>query len=133
MDTEGRQGNIAVTHKEKLEEEKEGNTITAKKFKERNIITKKNIDVHDINKNIAEVIRDNQELNVTIKKIIENSTKDDDDIVNMLQNMVTEGKEKIDKLLNTLRAAVAPISRAELPIKSAEAEGAPPPNPRSRG
>ena len=61
--------------------------------------------------------------------------KDDDDIVNMLQNMVTEGKQKIDKLLNMLRAATAPTSRAELPTKC-EGGGctAPePPTPRVTG
>ena len=108
MVTEGRQGNIVVMHKEKLE--KERNIITDKKFMK---------DEHNIKKNIAEVIRDNEELNVTIKRIIENGMKDDNDIVNMLNNMVIGGKEKIDKLLNMHRAAEAPKSRAEItPIKS---------------
>ena len=98
---------------------KEGNITSAKDNKERgNIIIAKNKKyTHDIEKNIAKIVRDNEELNITIKKMIQNSTKDDDYIVNMLQNMVTEGKERIDKLLNTLRADTAPKSRAELPIK----------------
>ena len=123
MVIEGRQGNIAVMHKGKLD--RQGNIITAKKLEERNIITAKKFkkDVHDINKNIAEVIRDNEELNDTIKKIIENGMKDDDDIVNMLKTMVVEGKERIVKLLNTLRAATAPKRRAEItPIRSGGGE-----------
>ena len=111
-------------HNEKLE--KEGNIITEKKFKK---------DVHDINRNIAEVIRDNEEPNNTIKKIIENGMKEYDDIVNMLSNMVSEGKERIVKLLNMLRAATAPISRAELPIKcgSGGCTAPEPLHPRGRG
>ena len=90
MITEGRQGHIAIMHKEKFE--KEGNIVTVKKLGAENIITAKKFkkDVHDINKSIAEVVRDNEELNDTIKKIIENGIKDDDDIVNMINNMVVE-------------------------------------------
>ena len=47
-------------------------------------------DAHDIEKNIATIVQDHEELNNTIKKIIENGIKDDDDIVNMLNNMMVE-------------------------------------------
>ncbi len=76
MITEGRQGNIRQKPKEK-------NIITADK------------DVHYIEKVTAEVIRDNEELSNTIKKFIDNNIKDDDGIVNMLNDMMIEGQERI--------------------------------------
>ena len=110
MVTEGRQGNIAVTKKLELEK---GNIITAKNKKY----------MHDIEKDIAKIVRDNEELDNTIKRIIENGIEEKDDIIDMLSNMMMEGKERIVKLLNTLRAASAPKSRAELmPIRSGSGE-----------
>ena len=116
MDTEGRQGNIVVTKKLKLEEK---NIVSVKDNKERrNIITEKHI---------AKIVRDNEELENTINNITMKNDGKDSDIINMLNDMIQEGRERIEKLLITHRAAVAPtsrteptsISRAELPIKHA--------------
>ena len=80
-------------------------------------------DAHDIDKNITEAIRDNEELNNTIKKITEKGIMGDGNIVNMLNDMMVEGKEKIVKLLNLHRAASAPISRAgSTPIRCGSGE-----------
>ena len=111
-----------------ITEERQGDI--RQKPKGSNIITadKKQKDMHYIDKNIAEVIRDNEELNITIKKIIDSGIKDDDDIVDMLNNMMVEGKERIDKLLNVHRAALAPTSRAAYaPMSNSSALRDPPP------
>jgi hypothetical protein len=80
-------------------------------------------DVHDNNKNLTEIVRNNEELENTISKIIENDTEDNDNIVNMLRDMMVEGKERVEKLLNTHRAASAPTSRAaSTPIRSGSGE-----------
>ena len=77
--------------------------------------------MHDIDKNLTEIVRNNEELENTISKIIENDTEDNDHIVNILKDMMVEGKERVEKLLNTHRAASAPTSRAALaPIKIEE-------------
>ena len=85
MITEGRQGNI-----------EDGNIINTEKFKDRYITIAKKFkkDVHDIDKNITEAIRDNEELNNTIEKIIERGIDDDDNIINMLNDMMVEGKKE---------------------------------------
>ena len=112
MDTEGRQGNIAVTKKLELEE---GNIITAKNKQDKGhiIIAKNEKYVQDIEKNIAKDVRDNEELDNTIKRIIEMGIEEKDNIIDMLSDMIMEGTEIIVKLLNTFRAATAPKSRAE--------------------
>ncbi len=79
MISEGRQGNIRQTPN--------GSNIINE--------NKKKKDMHNIDKNIAEVIRDNEELYVTIKKFIDNGIKDDDSIVSMINNMMIEGQERI--------------------------------------
>ena len=102
MDTEGRQGNIVVMKKVELEEK---NIISVKDNKERrNII---------IEKNIAKIVRDNEELNNTIIRVTENSIEEKDNIIDMLKDMMIENKERVAKLLNTLRADVKSKSRAE--------------------
>ena len=76
-----------------------GNIVIAdhKKFKE------KFKDMHYIDKNIAEIVRDNKELENTIDKITNgsgHSTEDKSDIIDMLNDMMREGKEGIMKLID---------------------------------
>ena len=70
-------------------------------------------DMDAIDKITEEIIKNNEELENTINKmIIKDGTDYDNDIINMLNDLMEEGKERLEKLVDTHRAASAPKSRA---------------------
>ena len=82
---------------------------------------KKPKDTHDIDKSVAEIIQNNEELENTANRIIKENSEDKNNIITMLNGVIQEGKERLEKLLNAYRTASAPISRAALaPISRAE-------------
>ena len=87
------------------EKRRQGNIdiVDHKKFK----------DMDAINKITEEIIKNNEELENTINTmIIKDGTDYDNDIIDMLNNMLEEGKERLETLVETHRAASAPKSRA---------------------
>ena len=55
---------------------------------------------------------------------MENNNEGSNDIIDMLNNMIQEGKERLNKLQNAYRAALAPKSRAiSLPTRSGSGGG----------
>ncbi len=117
--SEGRQGNIDVTHKEK--QKKNINLADHQKL----------MDTDAIDMVTKEIIRDNEELKITIDKMTIRDREDfNNDIINMLKEMMKEGNKRLDKIaeaqgrtpgqvnVDTYRAALAPTSRADqAPIK----------------
>ncbi len=74
---------------------------------------KKSKDVHDIDKHIAEIVRNNNELENTINNMnIKDGTDCDNDIIYMFNDMMGEGIDRFEKLAETHQAASAPKSRA---------------------
>ncbi len=66
-----------------------------------NIINKDNID-----RNTGEITRDIKELEVTIDRIMKDNHEENDDIIDMLNNMIQESKERLTKLQSLYRAAM---------------------------
>ena len=73
--------------------------------------------------NIADIIQDNEELENTINKITKKNDGKNNDVIIMLNDMIQEGRTRVQKLLIMHRAALAPTSRTEpLSIRNGSGE-----------